>query len=143
MSRPETDITTYQASCFCGTVRFEADGDLAAGTMRCNCRFCRKMRYWEMRLPDPGGLRLISGQEQLAETPRADGNGIDMHHWFCARCGTRLWTEGDIAEMGGRFVQVCVPALDADQAELIAAPVFWADGAHDNWWNPAPETRHL
>ncbi|MFD2815518.1 GFA family protein [Paracoccus aerius] len=46
-------MKTYQGSCFCGAVAFEADGDLADGTMRCNCRFCRKMRYWEMLLPDP------------------------------------------------------------------------------------------
>lgn len=137
-------MKTYHGSCFCGAVGFEADGDLAEGTMRCNCSFCRKMRYWEMRLPDPDGFRLTRGDVYLAETPRAQDDGIDMHHWFCARCGTRLWTQGDIAEMGGRFLQVCVSALDdAGQDELIAAPVWWADGAHDNWWNPAPETRHL
>lgn len=50
----------------------------------------------------------------------------------------------DAGCMSARFVQVFIPALDdATEAELIAAPIFWADGAHDNWWNPAPETRHL
>lgn len=137
-------MKTYRGSCFCGGVAFEADGDLADGTMRCNCRFCRKMRYWEMRLPDPDGFRVLRGAELLAETPRSDGAELDMHHHFCARCGTRLWTEGNIEEMGGRFLQVCVAALDdVPEAELIAAPVFWADGAHDNWWNEAQETRHL
>ncbi|WBU53728.1 GFA family protein [Paracoccus sp. SCSIO 75233] len=137
-------MKTYQGSCFCGAVAFEADGDLADGTMRCNCRFCRKMRYWEMRLPDPDGFRLLKGREALAETPRAEADGLDMHHRFCARCGTRLWTEGNIAEMGGRFVMVVVAALDnASEAELAAAPVHWADGASDNWQCRAPETRHL
>ncbi|WP_199260466.1 GFA family protein [Paracoccus binzhouensis] len=137
-------MTTYHGSCFCGAVRFEAEGDLSQGTMRCNCSFCRKMRYWEMRLPDPGRFRITHGAGMLAETPRRQQDGVDMHHMFCARCGTRLWTEGDIEEMGGRFVQVCVSALDdVPEAELIAAPVFHADGAHDAWWNPAPETRHL
>ena len=137
-------MKTYQGSCFCGAVAFAADGDLAEGTMRCNCSFCRKMRYWEMRLPDPDGFRLIRGAEALAETPRGQDDGVEMHHRFCARCGTRLWTEGDLAEMGGAFVQVCVAALDnATEAELIAAPIHWADGGHDNWWAQAPETRHL
>lgn len=137
-------MKTYHGSCFCGAVRFEAQGDLALGTMRCNCRFCRKMRYWEMRLPDPGAFHLIRGRQVLAETPRLQDDGVDMHHFFCARCGTRLWTEGNIAEMGGHFVQVRVNALDdAAEAELIAAPIRWADGAHDNWWAEAPETRHL
>ena len=138
-------MKTYRGTCFCGAVAFEADGDLAAGTMRCNCRFCRRMRYWEMRLPNPAGFRLIRGREALAETPPSrpgDGSG-QMHHYFCRLCGTRLWTEGEIAEMGGAFVAVFVPALDANEDELIAAPVAYLDGAHDNWWNPAPETRHL
>lgn len=137
-------MRTYHGSCFCGAVRFEADGDLAQGTMRCNCSFCRKMRYWEMRLPDPMGFRVMTGTEKLAETPRRQADGVNMHHHFCACCGTRLWTEGDIPEMGGHFVLVCVSALDdASEAELIAAPIHYADGAHDAWWDPAPETRHL
>lgn len=139
-------MKTYQGRCFCGAVAFEADGDLADGTMRCNCTFCRKMRYWEMRLPQPGALRVLSGRDVLAETPpsRSSTGGEDhMHHYFCSRCGTRLWTEGHIAEMGGAFVAVFVPALEADEAELIAAPVSYLDGANDAWWNAAPETRHL
>ncbi|MTH77727.1 GFA family protein [Paracoccus aestuariivivens] len=136
-------MTTYHGSCFCGAVQFEADGDLSQGTSRCNCRFCRKMRYWEMRLPDAAGFRLLQGAEHLAETPRSQADGIAMHHRFCVRCGTRLWTEGNIPELGGPFVMVCINALDVPEADLIAAPVTYADGAHDAWWDPAPETRHL
>ena len=134
----------YRGACFCGAVAFQAEGDLTQGTMRCNCRFCRKMRYWEMHLPDPAGFRLVRGAEALAETPRAGGDAMDAHHMFCARCGTRLWTEGNIPELGGRFVMVCVNALDdIPEADLVAAPVSFANGAQDDWWNPAPETRHL
>ena len=138
-------MTTYQGRCFCGAVTFEADGDLSQGTLRCNCNFCRKMRYWEMRLPDPQGFRLTAGCAHLAETPPSrpsDGAG-QMHHYFCRDCGTRLWTEGDVAELGGFFRAVFVPALEVDAAELVAAPVAWLDGLHDNWFEAAPETRHL
>ena len=138
-------MTTYQGRCFCGAVTFEADGDLSQATLRCNCNFCRKMRYWEMRLPDPQGFRLTAGRAHLAETPPSrpsDGAG-QMHHYFCRDCGTRLWTEGDIAELGGFFRAVFVPALEVDAAELVAAPVAWLDGLHDNWFEAAPETRHL
>lgn len=137
-------MTLYHGSCFCGAVAFEADGDLADGTMRCNCRFCRKMRYWEMRLPDADGLRVLRGNGAVSETPRLQDDGMDMHHAFCGRCGTRLWTRGNIAEMGGRFTMVFVPALDdVPDADLIAAPVFHANGAQDDWESPAPEIRHL
>ena len=119
-------MKTYHGSCFCGAVAFEADGDLADGTMRCNCRFCRKMRYWEMLLPDPDGLRLLRGADALAETPRMQDDGLDMHHVFCGR------------------TMVFVPALDdVPEEELIAVPVFHADGAHDDWTSEARETRHL
>lgn len=137
-------MKTYEGSCFCGAVAFQAEGDLTGGTVRCNCSFCRKMRYWEMFLPDPDGFRLIRGQEALAETPRSGrGDGPEIHNWFCRCCGTRLWTDGDLPELGGRFRAVFVPALDVSEAELVAAPVAWLDGAHDAWDRPAPETRHL
>ena len=71
-------------------------------------------------------------------------DGVDMHHHFCGRCGTRLFTRGDLPELGGRFVAVCVNALDnVTDAELAAAPVHYADGAHDAWQDSAPEPRAL
>lgn len=137
-------MSDLQGSCFCGAVAFAAQADIGQGTMRCNCRFCRKMRYWEMRLPDPDSFRLIRGAEALAETPRMQDDGVDMHHHFCGRCGTRLFTRGDLPELGGRFVAVCVNALDnVTDAELAAAPVHYADGAHDAWQDSAPEPRAL
>lgn len=133
-------MKTSHGSCFCGAVAFEAEGDLGHGTMGCNGLFCRKMRYREMRLPDAYGLR---GLEALAETPRIQDDGVDMHHVLCRRCGTRLWTRENIAERGGRFTMICVPALDdVPDEERIAAPIHHADGAHDDWGHRARETRH-
>lgn len=137
-------MKTYHGSCFCEAVAFEADGDLAEGTMRCNCRFCRKMRYWEMKLPDPKGFRLLRGHDHLAETPLTFPEGTDMHHWFCKTCGTRMWTEGNIEELGGHVVMVCINALDdVTVDELVAKPIHYANGADNDWWHPAPDSRHL
>ena len=67
-----------------------------------------------------------------------------VHHTFCSTCGIHACAHGNIAEIGGDFVTVSLACLDdADVAELVAAPVVYADGRNDNWWNPPAETRHL
>ena len=46
--------------------------------------------------------------------------------------------------MGGDFVSVHVAALDdLPVADLVAAPIRYQDGLHDNWQNPPQEIRHL
>ena len=57
---------TYQGSCHCGAVAFECELDLAAGTTRCNCSFCRKARFW-MAFAKEGEFRLLRGQEALTD----------------------------------------------------------------------------
>jgi hypothetical protein len=73
------------------------------------------------------------------------GDWGETHHRFCTRCGTATHGHGRIEQMGGNpFFSVRLAALDDLPAEdLIAAPVTYADGLHDNWWNPPAETRHL
>lgn len=128
--------STHHGSCHCGDIAYVADIDLAAGTTRCNCSFCRKTRNWGVRA-DPATFAVTRGE------PRYYGNDI-AGNTFCPRCGTRLFSKGNIAELGGEFVTVSVASLDdATTEELIAAPVTWCDGLHDNWWNPPDEVRHL
>lgn len=134
-------LKTYHGTCQCKDIAFEADIDLAAGTGRCNCTFCRKMRNWTA-MTTPAHLRITRGADRLAVF-RPDPDHPN-ENCFCGRCGIRLFSRGDMPELGGAFVTVFIPALDdATPEELIAAPVVWADGLHDNWWNAPDEVRYL
>jgi hypothetical protein len=134
-------LKTYHGSCHCGAVTYAADIDLAAGTGRCNCSYCRKVRNWSARVAG-AEFRAFSGEAALGSYVFADGAGID--HGFCRHCGVTLFARGNIAEMGGAFLGVMIGTLDdATEAELIAAPVKWSDGLQNAWWNVPDEVRHL
>ena len=125
---------TYQGSCHCGAVRFEADTDLAEGTFRCNCSICFKTRAWLAGLP-ASDFRLLSGEQSLADYQFGKKA---IHHRFCTRCGVRPFSQA------GQNVAVRVNSLDGvDPQELIAAPVRYFDMLHDNPKAPPAETRHL
>ena len=135
---------TYHGSCHCKAVTFEADIDLAAGTSKCNCTFCWKQRMWNARTADgPAGFRLLSGADSLADYGKS-GDWGEGHHRFCKVCGIATHSHGNMPDFDGEYVTVHLAALDdLPVADLVAAPVTFMDGLHDNWQNPAPETRHL
>jgi hypothetical protein len=131
-------MKTYHGSCHCGEVRFEADVDLGAGTIKCNCSICSKMRWWAAVVPT-ASFRLQVGGElgEYRFLTRRDG------HFFCKRCGIHTHSTGESPRMG-EFVAVAVACLDDVPAEeLFAAPVRYLDGRNDEWSLPPVETRHL
>lgn len=132
-------MKTYHGSCHCGAVRYEADIDLALGTIKCNCSICTKMRFWAVQVPS-GAFRLLDGAEALGEYRfhlQRDG------HCFCRHCGINVFSTGRSARLGA-FHAVTVASLDDLPVEaLLAAPVRYIDGRNDEWELPPVEVRHL
>ncbi len=134
-------LKTYTGSCHCGAVRFEADVDVAAGTGRCNCSICTKMRLWSIQIA-PRAFRLIAGEAELTDYR---GQNPVAHHLFCRRCGIHSFEWVDVPNMSGaKYYNINVACLDdIDIDELVSAPITYSDGRNDDWGSAPAETRHL
>ena len=127
---------TYPGSCHCGAVRFECDLDLSAGSIRCNCGFCRTARFW-MVFVKAGELRLLAGDDALSDyqyTPPGMAAPF-LHFQFCSRCGFRPFTKGgSLPQFGGEFYAVNIACLDGlSEQDRAAIPVRYADGLHGDY----------
>jgi hypothetical protein len=132
---------TYQGSCHCGRVKFEANIDFAAGTTKCNCTSCWKKRWWSVKVK-PDEFRSKGGEAELSGYRPGAATG---HTGFCKHCGVIPYGWVEAAEWNdGPSVSVNVAALDdLDPKELLTAPVQYCDGRNNNWWTSPAETRHL
>lgn len=134
-------LKTYTGSCHCGAVRIEVDMNLSAGTGKCNCTLCTKMRLWSVEVR-PSAFRLVAGEEALTDY---QGRNPVTHHFFCRHCSVRPFERIDTPNMTGHvYYNINVACLDGvDIDELVAAPVTYFDGLHDDWGSTPSEVRHL
>lgn len=132
-------LQTYQGSCFCKRVRFEAKLDLAKGTTRCNCTSCLKRRWWGAAAK-PEDVRVIAGEAELVKWREGGGPG-----GFCKHCGIASFYGVDKAEWNdGAYVAINVSTLDnLEPAQLSAVPITYLDGLHDTWQPITENTSYL
>ena len=117
---------THRGSCQCGAVRFEVDFDPSAGTIRCNCTSCTKTGWWSV-VVKPAAFRLVAGQDVLGDFSRSEFS----HARFCRTCGVRVFSHGDVPNLGGAYCSVNLNCLDG--AQLTGTPVRYLDGLHNTW----------
>ena len=134
-------MKTYHGSCHCGAVRFEADGDVSAGTNKCNCTYCRKVRLWSLETTE-AQFRLLAGSDVLRDYQ--GGNAV-AHHFFCSICGLHPFDRIDMPNMTGHvYYNVSLACLDDVQPhEIIEAPVRYFDGLNDRWGERPADVLHL
>ena len=125
---------TYDASCHCGRVRIQADLDLAQLTFRCNCTICRRTRMC-VTVATPEGFRLVAGE---AELTRYVFGPEKNEHFFCRRCGVRVFGVGNETPIGKMYgVNVgCVEGVTEE--ELSNLSITYVDGMRDRW-DSAPQ----
>jgi hypothetical protein len=135
---------TYHGGCHCGAVTFAAEIDLDQGTAKCNCTYCWKQRMWNAGHLADADFRLLRGEDKLADYGKS-GDWGEVHHHFCKVCGIATHSRSRFVDMGGEpRVSVHLAALnDLPVDDLVAAPVTFMDGLHDDWGNPPAETRQL
>jgi hypothetical protein len=128
----------YQGGCHCGALRFEADLDPTAGTIKCNCTYCAKSRFW-LAQTEPDSFRASGDATDYR------GRNPVAHHFFCPRCGIHVYDRIDAPNMLGRpYINVSVICLDdLDVDEWMVAPVRYCDGLNEDRASTPKETRHL
>jgi len=125
--------------CHCGRVRIQVDVDLAAGTGRCNCSICAKLRNWSV-IVKPEALRLLAGEQDLSSYEWGPKISKRM---FCRHCGVHVFGAGYLEQIGGDYRSINVAVLDLEPAALDALPVRYFDGRNNAWMETPAHTHYL
>ena len=110
--------STIQGGCFCGTLRYEVQGPLAAARA-CHCSRCRKAfsaassAYAEV--PSTSSFRWLQGKDTLRTYETAPGWGMG----FCGKCGSTLCGLHD-----GQVHGLTLGCVDGDPGVELSMHIF-------------------
>ncbi len=124
MTNQTPALKMHTGRCHCGAVRFSVEIDASKGT-QCNCTICRRVNQVGASVK-PAAFQLLQGKESL--TTYANRIGA---RYFCKVCGIHTHGDGDLPELGGKFVSVNFNTFEEFDAADIEVG-HW-DGRHDNW----------
>jgi hypothetical protein len=113
---------TYDGSCHCGAVAFQAQVDLDQPVIACNCSHCRRKGFL-LSFVAPAKFELRSGKAALSDY-RFNTHRID--HQFCQTCGVQAFAEGKGPD-GSSMVAINIRCLEG--VDLGALNVQDFDGA--------------
>ncbi len=122
---------SHEASCACGQLRVEVDGDLP-GSSICHCRQCQKRTgsVFGVQVKIPRERVQITGDETQFERR---GEGVVTLH-FCPTCGSTVYWELD------GMPDVYVIAAGAFASKEVPAPVFSVYEDRMHTWVQLPDT---
>ena len=90
--------TEYQASCFCGQVKFTVIGNPEAMAY-CHCESCRQWSAGPISaftLWQPASLKITQGLDNIAgfdKNPVSGDNTVVSNRVWCKTCGGHLYTD--------------------------------------------------
>src|SRR5689334_20479486 len=119
-----TNPQKHAGGCHCGAVRFEAEVDLAAGSM-CNCTVCTKIAT-VAAIVKPSAFALLAGEDSLSTY---EWGGKISRRKFCKHCGVHCFAFGHLEELGGDYVSINLNTIDGFDRGAIAIS-HW-DGRHN------------
>jgi hypothetical protein len=120
----------FHGSCHCGKIKFTANLDLAQGTSKCNCTFCRKNSYWSVKVKSED-FELVESQDSSTKYANKPQIG---YYVFCNHCGSMpfgITAKSDWTEEGA---SIKVSSLDdISIEELSTTPINYYNGLDNTW----------
>jgi hypothetical protein len=114
MSQTPAETKTYEGSCHCGKVRYEATCALN-GAIACNCSMCRRKGTLLTFVPEEQ-FKLHQGEDALTDYQFGKKT---IHHLFCSTCGVTSFARGSSPD-GKTMIAINVRCLDGVDPEKLS-----------------------